>query len=325
VPSSRISQFAHGVHPYTFERYRPALDRVRRCGGQPIPTASVAQQHLEHEILRQIGYCGITDGHGWRPGDAPFAIDWLRPLPDSLEIGVTDEALPDLLGALLPTWASGSEPWGIRGLRPRFTPKGVELHRLDLPGLLRLRGVRQRTFLRAVTVARGFWSDSDDIVHLWRTHPDRMHPEEQAHARRYDAGYAAARERRGAMASTMSALLRRHMIFRAGPPSTDVRLWLNPGGIQLEWEGGPDHVSVLDALLHPVFGMPGRVNDRCTCRAVNPAGSHCYSVEVEFDDAFVRLRRTRGGWSARREQSSARSRQRRAEALHHSRTAQQEN
>jgi hypothetical protein len=303
------------VHAYTHEPYQPALDRLRRIPGRPIPAASEAQQHLELEVLRHIAYCGITDGHGWRPGDAPFAIDWLRPLPDALEISVKEEALPDLLGALLPTWTPGGEPWGVRGLRPSFTRQGVELRRLGLRGLVRLRAVRQASWLRAVAIAHEIWDDPDAVQVLWRTHPDQMHPEEEAHARRFDAGYAPAAEGRTQMASTASALLRRHMIFRVASPATDIRLWMNPGSIQLEWGGGPDHVTVLNALLDPVFGVSGRVKDRCTCREAKPGGPSCYSVEVEFADAFVRLRRARDGWSEASERFSARSRQRRAEAL----------
>ena len=117
------------------------------------------------------------------------------------------------------------------------------------------------------------------------------------------------------MASTASAMLHRHMIFRVGSPATGIKLWMNPGSIQLEWDGGPDHVTVINALLDPVFGVSGWVKDRCTSRDAKPGGSYCYSVDVEFDDAFVSLRRARDYWSERREQLSARSRQRRAEAL----------
>jgi hypothetical protein len=315
VPRSLTGWLAHRVYPYTRETYRGALDRLRQYPGWPIPAASDAQQHLEHEILRHIGFCGVTDGYGWRPGDGPLSIDSLRPLPDALEIGVTEEALPDLLGAILPTWTPGDEPRGIRGLRPRFTRHGVELRRLGLPGLLQLRGVRQPTWLRAVAIAHEIWDDPDNVLMLWRTHPKQMHPEEQGHARRFDAGYAPAAQGRTEMAGTSSALLRRHMIFRGAPPTTGMRVWMNPGSIQLEWDGGPDHVTVTNALLDPVFGVSGHVKDRCTCRTTTPDGSYCYSVEVEFDDAFVSLRRGHDGWSDWREQYSARAQQRRAEAL----------
>lgn len=324
MPRRHNPRLAHRVRSYTYEPYQVALDRLRRFPGQPIPAASAAQQHLEHQILQHIGYCGINDGYGWRPGDAPFAIDWLRPLPDALEIGMTEEALPDLLGVLLPTWTPGDEPRGVRGLRPRFTRQGVELRRLGLPGLVRLRGVRQANWLRAVAIAHEVWDDPDAVLMLWRTHPDQMHPEEEAHARRFDAGYAPVSEGRTQMASTASVLLRRHMIFRVGAPATGITLWMNPGSIQLEWDGGPDHVTVINALLDPVFGVPGSVKDRCTCRDAKPVGSYCYSVTVEFDDAFVSLRRARDYWSDERDQISAHSRQRRAEALQRHRTAPRE-
>jgi hypothetical protein len=324
MPHHRTPQLAHRVHAYTHEPYRVALHRLRRCGGRPIPAASDAQQHLEDEIVRHIGYCGITDGHGGRPGEAPFAIDWLSPLPDELEIGVTDEALPDLLSAIMPTLIPGQEPWGIRGLRPSFTKQGVELRRLGLAGVLRLRGVGKQRWLRAVAIAHETWDDPDGVLMLWRTHPDRMHPEEEAHARRLDAGYAPAREGRTQMAFTSSALLRRHMIFRTGAPATGMKWWMNPGSIQLEWDGGPDHVTVLNALLDPLFGMDGHVKDRCICRDPRPDRSYCYSVEAEFDDAFVSLRRARDYWSDEREQASARRKQRRADALRRHRTAVRE-
>lgn len=265
MPRHRTPQLARRVQAYTHEPYRVALNRIRACGGRPIPAGSPAQQHLELEMFRHIGFCGITDGHGFRPGDAPFAIDWLSPLPDALEIGVTREALPDLLGAVLPTWMSGDEPRGVRGLRPRFTERGVELRRLDLPGILLLRNVRRSSWLRAVAIAHESWDNPNTVLMLWRTHPDRMHPEEEAHARQFDAGYAPAGEGSTEMASTTSALLRRQMIFRTGSPATGIKLWMNPGSIQLEWDGGPDHPAVIDALLDPVFGVEGQVKDPCTC------------------------------------------------------------
>lgn len=319
MPRHRIPQFARRVQAYTHEPYQVVLARLRGSEGLPIPVASPAQQHLEHELLRHIGYCGITDGHGGRPGEAPFAIDWLSPQPDALEIGVTREALPDLLSAIMPTWMPGEEPWGIRGLRPRFTERGVELRRLGLPGALLLRGVGKQSWLRAVAIAHEIWDDPHLVLMLWRTHPDRMHPEEEAHARYLDAGYAPAREGRTEMASNSSALLRRQMIFRTGSPATGIKLWMNPGSIQLEWDGGPDHPTVISALLDPVFGVEGQVKDRCTCRDTRPDRSLCYSVEVEFDDAFVSLRRARDHWSERCEQFSTSRKQRRAEALqrHH--------
>ncbi|MEV6848853.1 hypothetical protein [Actinoplanes sp. NPDC051411] len=322
MPHHRTPQFARRLYAYTGEPHRVALDRLRRFPGRPIPTASAAQQHLEHEILRHIGYCGITDGHGWRPGDGPFSIDWLGPLPDALEIGVTETALPDLLGALLPTWTPGDEPRGVRGLRPHFAPRGVELRRLGLPGLLRLPGVRRQTFMRAAAVGHEMiWDDPDLTLMLWRTNPDQLHPEEQAHANGFDAGYAPESDGRAEMAATASALLRRHMIFRASQPATDIRVWMNPGSVQVEWDAGPDHLTVIDALLDPVFGTPGQVKDRCTCREAEPRSSRCYSLHVEFPDAFVNLRRGRDCWSPQYEQISARARQQRVAALQRHRGA----
>jgi hypothetical protein len=126
------------------------------------------------------------------------------------------------------------------------------------------------------------------------------------------------------MAFTSSALLRRHMIFRTGSPATGMKWWMYPGSIQLEWDGGPDHVTVIQALLDPVFGVDGHVKDRCICRDPRPDRSYCYSMEVEFDDAFVSLRRARDHWSDQREQFCSRRKQRRADALQRHRTAVRE-
>jgi hypothetical protein len=317
VPHRRSSWLARNSHAYTHEPYRLALERLSRFPGRSIPTASVAQQHLEHEVLRHIGYCGITDGHGGRPGQAPFAIDWLRPLPDLLEIGVKEEALPDLLGALMPTLIPGSEPQGIRGLRPRMTRRGIELRRLGLPGLLRLRGVRLRSWRRAIDIAQEMWDDPAAVL-LWRTHPHEMHPEEQALAYGFDAGYAPDSEGLAVRAPAASTLLRRHMVFREAPAATGIAVWMNLNCIELEWDGGPDHATVTQALLDPVFGVPGAVNDECFCRDASVRPDRCFSVEVEFaasPGVFVNLRRGTGGWSDWREQRTERSRTRRAEAM----------
>lgn len=325
MPHHRSSWLARRVRGYTHESYRSALERLSRLAGSPIPTASVAQQDLEHEVLRQIAYCGITDGHGWRPGGAPFAIDWLRPLPDSLEIGVTEEALPDLVGSLLPTLVPGNEPYGVRGLRPRLTSHGVELRRLGLPGLLRLRGVRERSWRRAVGIAQEVWEDPDRVIPLWRAHPHEMHPDELALAYEFDAGYAPQSAGRSVRAPAASFLLRRHRIFRdTKPPVTDIRLWMNPGNIQLEWNGGPDHTTVIKALLDPVFGVPGTVHDPCTCRDASADADRCFSVKLEFaasPGVVVNLRRSSADWSDWRDRESERSRACRADAIRRHRQA----
>jgi hypothetical protein len=318
MPHRRSIWLARNAHAYTNEPHRLAVERMRRFPGPPIPTATPAQQHLEFELFRHIGYCGITDGHGWMPGDGPFSIDWLSPLPESLDIGVVEEALPEIVDALMPTLMPGDEPRGVRGLRPRLTPAGVELRRIGLPGLLRLRGVSRRSWERAIEISLKVWDDPSEVELLWRTHPDEMHPEEKALAHRSDAGYAPAGRGRTRLAPATSLLLRRHMLFRGPSPTSEITLWMNPGSIQLEWYGGPDHLTVAHALLDPVFGVPGKVNDPCTCRDPQADRSRCWSVEMEFDSspgAVVNLRRGRDRWDDSSVQYSERARTRRADAL----------
>ncbi|MEU4243152.1 hypothetical protein [Actinoplanes sp. NPDC026619] len=289
------------------------MDRLRRFPGRPIPTGSVAQRHLELQVLRRIGFYGFTERYGWKPGDPPFAIDWIRPMPNSLDIAVRPDALPEAIGALLPMLVPGSEPTGVRGLRPRLTPHGVELSRIGLPGMVCLRGVRLRAWQRALDISMKIWDDPDETLLLWRTHPDVMHPDEEDIARSCDAGYAPASEGCDDVAAAASIVLRRQMIFRG---VTDIRVWTNPGSIQLEWYGGDDHAAVAGALLDPVFGMPGSVDAPCTCH--DSGANRCWSVELDFvanPGGYVNLRRGGADWTDRLEQSSEKARQRRSAEL----------
>lgn len=311
----RSALLAQGVRAYTGEPHRVARDRLRRFPGRPIPTASVAQQHLELQVLRRIGFYGFTDRYGWKPGDPPFAIDWLRPMPDSLDIAVRPDALPEAIGALLPMLVPGNEPTGIRGLRPKLTPHGVELRRIGLPGVVRLHGVRLRRWQRALDIAMKIWLDPDETLLLWRTHPDAMHPDEEALARSCDAGYAPPSEGCDDVAPAASIVLRRQMIFRN---VTDIRVWTNPGSIQLEWYGGPDHATVAGGLLDPPFGMPGSVNASCTCNDADGDADRCWSIKLNFAanrGGYVNLRRGGADWTDGLEQSSDNARERRAAEL----------
>lgn len=263
-----------------------------------------------------------TDGYGWKPGDAPFTIDWLTPHTDMIEIAVAIPALPDFIAAVLPYLDDSYENpeiYGIRGLRPSFIVGGIELTRLQLPGRIRLLNVTRHQWLTAAAVAADEYGIRDEHA-VWRTHPDDWHPDEHAFARRYDTEYGGnnhARDR--TLAPLGSALLRRHLLLRV-PEVNSISLWENPGSIQLEWSDGPDHAAVICALTDPTFGIMATTHRGCWCSTTGD----CYAIKLtphDYPDAHVSLRRDAAGWSPWREQTSDGSRARRRQALAHHRNS----
>ncbi|MDQ0366877.1 hypothetical protein [Catenuloplanes indicus] len=282
-------------------------------GSRPvIPHGSPAQANLEHEVLMLLGHRGETTAHGWKPGDDPFGISWLTPYLDALDIGVKQTALPDVLGALMPTYRPGGEPHGLWGLRAEVSADGVQLRRLGLPGVVRIPGIRRAQWWRAAAAYLETRCDSHEMQLLWRTHPHRMHPEEESFAHKYGAGYTTDARFREVPPLT-SALLRRHMIFRH-PSIAAVDLWRNWERIELEWADGPDHTTVIEALLDAELGASGAVSARCRCAS----GDDCFAIELTMQaapNAVLRLRRCRYGWAEVREQFSDEARAKRYAAL----------
>ncbi|WP_033339568.1 hypothetical protein [Catenuloplanes japonicus] len=311
MPRARVSAFARLFRTVTGESHARALQRLR---ADPVlmPAASAMQASLEYSVLKLLGRRGETDGHGWRPGDDPFGISWVSPSSDALDIGVKLTALPDVLGALMPTYRPDDEPRGLWGLRAQLLPHGVQLRRLGLPGVIRLAGIRPAQWWRAAAAYLDTQHEPRDMQLLWLTHPQRMHPEEESFAHQFGSGYTT-ETRFEEPALLASVLLRRHMVFRH-PSIAAVDLWQNWERIELEWADGPDHATVIDTLLDPVLGVPGVVSGSCHCTS----GDRCWSIELTTQaapGAVLNLRRCRYGWSEYRERSSDEARVQRHAAL----------
>ncbi|TQS42851.1 hypothetical protein [Cryptosporangium phraense] len=290
MPKSLLKTLARQCRRYTGERYQKALTRLAADpGAPPIPIASPAQAQLEAEVLAGLGQGWVTDSHGAPPTETPFALTSVTPLPDALEVTVQDIALPDVITALLPTTDEQSNTSGIAGLRFRLQPSGVELTRLDLPGVVRITGVTPAQWWQAYAVAEA----DTDVPILSGHHPDRMHPAEEAHARAYCPGYSPRHDepRDQALAALTSAFLRRHMIFRT-PEVTSIDLWSNPDSLEVEWFGPLTHTQAVTDLCDPVFGLGGTPSKDCECER----HSWCFVIPVITDPVFgtcVALRHNR--------------------------------
>lgn len=321
MPKSDLTGLARQRQGCTGEQLHRAVESLRALPWrEPLPSASPAQAQLELEVLRRLGRGDVTDGHGWRPGDDPFGLAWVTPLPDTLEVGAKPEALPDIVAALMPYAVAGEvEASGVMGLRARHTRDGVELHRLGLPGSVRLPGVSERRWRHAVAVAYYDVLDVEPAARVWQSHPRRLHPDEEATAREYAPGYAGQGRDRPDLATVASALLRRHLLFRAASATvTCINLWPQGNRIELEWYDGPDHAEVVDVLLDPVFGLPGSPERQCRCST----GVYCWAVRLRWadaPDAALNLRRGTWGWSPGRDADARKDRARRLDAMRRSR------
>jgi hypothetical protein len=319
MPKSDLHVLARRRQRCTGEKLHRAVAQLRALAWQePLPLASPAQAQLELEVLTKLGRGTVTDRHGWRPGDDPFALSWVTPLPEALEIGATPFALPDVVAALMPYAAFDGEPSGVLGLRARHCAAGVELFRLDLPGRIRLPGVSANRWRHAVAVAYADVVDVAPAERVWQSHPRRMHPEEEATARLYSPGYAHDRDKPEAEAAG-SALLRRHLLFRnTAAPVTGIDVWRNGDRIELEWYDGPTHTNVLHVLLDPLVGLPGAADKVCRC----PVDDECWSVRMRWAHAAgarLNLRRGTNVWDAERYQISDNDRARRLKAMRQAR------
>jgi hypothetical protein len=272
MPKSDLSDLARRRQKYTGEKLHRAVSHLRAlCWQEPLPTASPSQAQLELEVLIELGRHACVEGLGWRPGGDPLGIAWLTPLPDALELATKPEALPDIV-ALLPTVAPDDEPSGIPGLRARRYGAGVELYRLGLPGRIRLPGLSEPRWRHAVGVAYYDVLHVEASARAWRTHPHRMHPDEQAMARLSTSGHASTPLNEADAAGAASALLRRHLLFRSANPLTSLHVWQNADRIELQWYDGPHHTDIIDELLHPVMGLPGTVDGSCRCTIDDDCG-----------------------------------------------------
>jgi hypothetical protein len=257
---------ARRLRAYTGERLQRAIGRLRAAPWEAaIPAATVPQAQFEMRFLRKIGRCGVADGYGRLPHDPPWAMNWVSPYPQSLEVNVRADALPDVVNAILPHWyESGLEPGGVAGLRFRVAPGGVELFQLELPGVIRLVRVTPQAWWRAVAIAISGRADTN-CTELWHSRPTRLASEEEDFARSFEPGYNnSSGETYNNIVGLGSGLLRRQFVL-ARPFVPCVDLWMNPGVIELEWFNGATHAEVIDALTDPVFGMPVRAEAPCRC------------------------------------------------------------
>jgi hypothetical protein len=315
MPKSDLHDLARQRQRCTGEKLHRAVAQLRGQSWQePLPTASPAQAQLELEVLTRIGRGGVTEGHGWRPGGDPLGIAWVTPLTDALELGAKPEALPDIVGALMPTAVPDDEPRGVLGLRVRHCPAGVELYRLGLPGRLRLPRVTERRWRHAVAVAYYDVLDVAPAARVWQEYPRELQPDEESLARRHTPGYADPSVDRPETAAAASALLRRHLIFRTANPITSIGIWRNGDRIELEWYDGPNHAEIAEVLLDPVVGLPGTIDRPCRCTV----DDDCWSVRLRWAHATgsrLNLRRGTWGWTPDREKASATDRLRRDQAM----------
>lgn len=312
----KFRSMARRLQAFTGEPLQRAVGRLRAAPWEaPIPAATRAQAEFEMRFLRKVGRCAVSDGYGRLPHDPPWAMTWVSPYPQALEVNVRADALPDLVNAILPHWhESGDGPNGVAGLRFRVVPGGVELFQLELPGVIRLMRVTPRAWWRAVAVALNDRAEAD-CTELWHSHPSRLAPEEEAFARSFEPGYNnTPGETYSDVVALGSGLLRRQFVL-AQPFTPCVDLWMNPGVIELEWFNGPTHTEVIDALTDPVFGMPTKADASCRCAA----GSCRYSILLKttpaIDGGCIALRRNSKGWGSMRQGWAEESQRRRADEL----------
>jgi hypothetical protein len=312
----KFRSMARRLQAYTGEPLQRAIGRLRSAPWEPaIPTATDAQAQFELRFLREVGRCGVSDGYGRLPHEPPWAMNWVSPYPQALEISVRADALPDLVGAVLPYWSGpGDDPSGVAGLRFRVVPGGVELFQLELPGVIRLVRVTPRAWWRAVAIVLDDRAEAD-CTEFWHSHPLRLAPAEEAFARSFAPGYHGTRgQAYRDVVALGSGLLRRQFVL-ARPFIPCVDLWMNPGVIELEWFNGPTHAEVIEALTDPVFGVQAESDAVCHCDSGRCRYCILLRTAPGAAGGCIALRRNSKEWDSIRQGWAEESQQRRAAAF----------
>jgi hypothetical protein len=181
-----------------------------------------------------------------RPAHAIWSVEPEQAPRHTLTVHIHDHALGPLLLGLLPR-AGRDRVEGLPGLRHRHRARCVELWLVGTDAKAVLAGVSRRSWDAALTLAadllaqRGARPDWLD-----QRFPDRLGAPERAHLGQHG--------RVPGPVHLGSAMFRRAGLLRSAPWATawaDADTWL------VEWPGGPSLVDAVDALLHPVVGLPG--------------------------------------------------------------------
>lgn len=297
MPKTKPKAAARRRARYTGEKHADAVNAIRQLSRSQawIPTANRDQALLELEFLGLIGRPHARARAGWRPGEDPFGIRWVRPYEDRLDIGVRLRYLPSLLRAILPTYSyDDAEPHGMCGARVRLGRTAVELYRVGLPGQIRLCGLSRAGWWQGLnTMLAELTNDGiPGTSAIWHRLPDRLHPQEEACARRYSPGYSPPSQGLcEELADLASGFLRRHLILRQGAVVTGVDLWMHYS-IEFEWFDGPTHQELVDAFTDDEFGLNVVLDER-PCTDCSPSACE-YSVQLQgAGGARISLRRGR--------------------------------
>ncbi|SHF10125.1 hypothetical protein [Streptoalloteichus hindustanus] len=215
------------------------------------PEAGAAQRELEAGLALAAANAGgplalRPPVSVARPAHAIRSVELEKAPHHTLTLHLHEHALGPLLLGLLPS-AQDGELSGLAGLRHRQHPRCVELFLLGADAKVVLAGVSARTWHAGVVFVEE-WLALRGITPqwLWQQSPERLTSAERSHV---DSG-----ERVAGPADLGSAVLRRSPLWNSASWLTQWAaqdLWL------VEWPAGPAQREIVDALLHPLFGLPG--------------------------------------------------------------------
>lgn len=265
----------------TFNQARHALERLD-AAGPPIPEASPDQAALEATLFQELGQ---IDNSAWHTGDPAFGITSITPQRDELVMRIAKPFLPDVIAHIMPTCADddSGQIYGVPGLRARKKNDHTVLYRPGMPGRIRI-PVRPADWDKAAIIGLTFWWENTQAP--WLTFPAEWHPAEkafvEAHPERWAIGNVFYHN-----SGFISGVLRRVRALH-GPHIDYWKMWVNGAicdtyGIQLLWANGGEHLTVVDRLREPTFGLNLDITlpaeQLCRCGP----DQHCYIKLLQRD------------------------------------------
>lgn len=164
---------------FTGESYRVALEEIRSFSPLPV-AASQWQEWLEFYFVEWVADAPAPPE--W-PERTVFGIRSVTPRPHELVLDVAPSAVARLLIGVLPYRSVDATVVGVPGLRPRLTPRGLELRWPDHEAVILLAKVNDREWTAAENVILQAGEDDPEVSQpIWATHPTGWTPLERDYA-----------------------------------------------------------------------------------------------------------------------------------------------